>query len=429
MDDAIRSLERRLMTAEGDLALAREYRRALERLEPAGWRLDALEGALCVRTATGVHADPRLDPPPRWELVGVGGRAPALAPRGPGPGPLRQRWSAVGRARWVSPTVVLIEALDRTLEARCTRTGRVLWDVPAVGPGHPPPFTALDDVHRRTILGWAVAPWGAVALTARFEAQLERRRRGSASWRPRATERELPARRIVELEATLQVLVPPGGAWSAERPQEVAARAAAHEPLADGDLVLEGWEDDLLALALDAEAPRFAVRWRDQEQDWAVYDVGAGDDGAAWVAPSPWSAAADEDPVGRSHAAASPGVEVDLDRVRLVGPGRQAWPIPPDADLDGRDAVAALLLDEGALVRTRDAAGRDALWTATGDALVPRPLAPGTEAILEDLELRLWHEGPLEPIDVEPRTAMVLPVRDLLLVQAGPHLTALEGSS
>src|SRR5690606_29495859 len=122
-----------------------------------------------------------------------------------------------------------------------------------------------------TILGWAVAPWGAVALTARFEGRFKTRRRGSASWRPRETEREVLERGAAQLETTLQVLVAPGGAWSAEPPQELVARAAAHEPLADGDLALEGWDDDLLALALDPDAPRFAVRWRDQEQDWAVY--------------------------------------------------------------------------------------------------------------------------------------------------------------
>lgn len=432
MDDAIRWLERRLLSAEGDLALAREYRRALERqgdAAQAGRMLDALEGALCVRAATGVQADPTIDPAPRWERVAVGGRAPLLAPPGPrGGGPLTVRWRARGRARWASATRVLLELPDRTLEARCARTGRALWSVAAMGPGHPRGLD-LHDTERTTILGWAAAPWGAVALTARHEARLARVRRSSASWRPRETEREVLERGPASVEVTLQVLVAPGGAWSDEPPQELVERAAGHEALAEGDLALEGWDDDLLALALDGEAPRFCVRWRDPAQDWAVFEVGQGADGAAWLGPAPWSAAGDEDPVGREAPAAHPRPRLDLARRQVERPGAPPLALPPPSAADlaaDPAAVAALVLDEALLVRARDPQGLDALWASRGDEPLTRLALPDElEPLLRDLELRFWDEGALEPLDGPARAAVLLPAGDLLLLQAGDALVAL----
>jgi hypothetical protein len=428
VDDALRSLERRLRAAEGDLALAREYRRALGRLDAAraAAPLAALTGALCVPAATGEQADPALDPAPRWERVAVGPHAPVLRAQGPfgagGAPPARVdvRWRAEGRARWASATLVLLEQPDRTLEARCARTGRVLWSIPAVGPGRPRGL--IDhDTERTTILGWAVAPWGAVALTARHEARVEgTRRASSASWRPRETERRVLSRGSSHVEATLQVVLAPGGLWSIDdRPQDLVERPGGGG-FFDGDLHLESWDDDLFALALDVSAPCFAVRWRDADQDWAVFEAGLGPDGAAWAGPAAWTAAGDEDPVGRADRLAPARVQVDRERHVVVHHERTVA-IPRHVD-----EVAALALDEGLLLRVRDDDGLDRLLALdpARDAFVPCAdwLPAG---LLDDLELRFWDEGPVDSPDSPPRTATLLPAGDLLLVQAGDALVAL----
>lgn len=412
MDDALRSLHRRLLAAGGDPALAREYRRALERQgDLAG--LDALEGALCVRAATGDEADPALDPPPRWERVAVDGRPPALAPRGPDAGPLAVRWRADGRARWASASVVVLEHLDRSLEGRCARAGRLLWTVPAAGPAR----AAADlDTERTTVLGWAAAPWGAVVVSARHEARLARPRRGSASWRPRATEREVLERGPARVEVTLQVALAPGGRWGAAAPHALVERAQAGEALCETDLALEGWDDDLLALALDAEAPRFAVRWRDAEEDWAVFEAGEAE-GGAWLGAAGWTAAADEDPVGRADALRPRTARVDLARRLVEAPGAGPLELPP-----GAADPAALALDEGLLLRARDPDGVERLWTSRGGPLAPLVLPADVQALVDELELRLWDEAPVES---GPRRAVVLVAGDHVLLQAGDVLVAL----
>lgn len=412
MDDALRSLHRRLLAAGGDPALAREYRRALERQgDLTGF--DALEGALCVRAATGDEADPALDPPPRWERVAVGGRPPALAPRGPDAGPLAVRWRADGRARWASASVVVLEHLDRSLEGRCARAGRLLWTVPAAGPAR----AAADlDTERTTVLGWAAAPWGAVVVSARHEARLARPRRGSASWRPRATEREVLERGPARVEVTLQVALAPGGRWGAAAPHALVERAQAGEALCDTDLALEGWDDDLLALALDAEAPRFAVRWRDAEEDWAVFEAGEAE-GGAWLGAAGWTAAADEDPVGRADALRPRTARVDLARRLVEAPGAGPLELPP-----GAADPAGLALDEGLLLRARDPDGVERLWTSRGGPLAPLVLPADVQALVDELELRLWDEAPVES---GPRRAVVLVAGDHVLLQAGDVLVAL----
>lgn len=413
MDDSLRTLERRLRAAGGDPALAREYRAALERLDPehVGPRLDELQGALAVPGAWPREGSER---PVTWVRVPVGGHAPLLRPRGPfgpdgaPPAALEERWRVTGDAVWASASVVLVETGERHLEGRCPRTGRLLWTLPSAGPP-PGRLDAIEDTERTTILPWCVAPWGAVTVGARFEARLEAPRRGSASWRPRAVERGLPERGTTSIDVVVQVALAPGGAWSSAPPRDAVERARAGEAIAEGTLRLERWEDDLSALEADLLSPGFAVAtgWL-EEQVWSTYEVGEGGDGRPWLAGAAWE---------HERAAWAPASN-GLDPARFA--------LPPEA---GR-CRSATAFDLGVLLRTRapDEPGR--LWAAEASGGPARPVAVRLAAgDLDAFDLRFWDE-PAAADEVErPRWATLAVAGDLLLVQAGGEVIALGGAA
>lgn len=412
MDDTLRTLERRLRAAEGDLALAREYRAAVERLdaERAGPLLDGLQGAVTVP-----HSHPR-DESDRWSVWGrvpVGGQEPVLRPRGPfgrdgaPPSGLEERWRVAGEACWASAAVVLVETGERQLEGRCPRTGRLLWTVPSAGPPNGR-SDAIEDTERTTILPWAAAPWGAVTLGARFEARLEAPRRGSASWRPRAIERGLPERGTVSLELTLQVALAPGGVWSASPPLVTVERARQGEPLADGDLRLESWDDDLASLEIDLASPAFAVASGViPDAVWSTYEAGEGGDGRPWIGRAAW----DHEPGAWAPPARS-------------GLALASYRVPEGAG----QVVGATPFDLGVLLRSRRTGEPDRLWAATPHRgeVVPCPvrLAQGD---LDTFDLCFWDEHDL--VLERPRYATIVPAGDLLLVQAGGELIALGAAA
>jgi hypothetical protein len=197
----------------------------------------------------------------------------------------------------------------------------------------------------------------------------------------------------------------------------------------EGALHLEGWDDDMFALALDVTAPCFAVRWRDEDQDWAVFEAGLGQDGAAWAGPAAWTAAADEDPVGRADRPAHTRLQLDRERRVVVHDGRSiACPAAVNRNYFPEDEgeLAALALDEGLLLRLQDDDAIDRLFALdpSSGAFVPCTdwIPPG---LTDDLELCFWDERRIDPPESAPRTAVLLPAGDLLLVQAGNTLVAL----
>lgn len=413
MDQRLRTLERSARAAGGDPEPARRYRAALERLaaaapEEAGRGLDALVGALALGAALGDDADPDAEPSPRWRRE-TGGPAPLLRPPCPPEG-LARRWEAEGDARWIGAGAVLLERPDRALEARCPATGAVLWEVPSVRPG--PPAGVLDD-ERTSSLAWAVAPWGAVELGARLEAEVGWRRVGSYTPQGRTTRRERVERAAVTVEVTLQVALAGAGGWRAT-PRALRASAGTGEPLLDGDLALEGWEDDLLALVLDPRAPAFAVRWRDGEQDWAVYAVDPGEDGDAPACePAGWSVAGDDEPFP---------LEADGDPAGAAPLGVQAW-APLGA---GAEPASLELLDGGVLaLRPRDGGRALGVVTAAGW----RALEPVVEAA-SGRRLRLAHEvRPGFDAYGSPATVLVGPCGRLYLQLGRERLVAFGGAA
>lgn len=432
MDDGLRTLERRARAAPDDRTLARALRAGLERAagDPdATRRLEALHGALCSPSAIGDDEDPDDPRAARWRLAAVGGEPPLLRPalvQG-----ATERWRAPGRALWVSAGLVILEAPGGALEGRDARSGEVRWRVPSVGPAR---LVEHDEAARSARVGWAAAPWGAVEVGARWEADLQVRRAGRWTPEGRTTEREVAGRGAVRVEVALQVALAPGGAWSGAPPRTLVERPAPGAPLLDGDLALARWEDDLLALALDPRAPRFALAWRDDDQDWAVYEAGLAPDGAPWAGPAGWSAPAHEDPIGlEASPVGDDGATPEPCRAALrelhAGGGgmralevRAGHPVAGRLELAGRGAEAALALDDAVLVRGAvDGRATLAVARAPGGALADAADLLPADVARDELELRFWDE----PDAAHGSAAVLLPAPGLLVVQAGRDVVAL----
>jgi hypothetical protein len=315
VDLRIQSLAREVRANPGDLERARGYRSALLRLAEASPleahpRLVALEGALRVGRCWGEEGQGKGRVPLRWERVGLGDR-PLLEPRLPASGRLTPRWRADGQALWLADGVVLLEAPDGALEGRDAQRGELLWRVPSLRAS----LAHLDEEERASVLPWVVASWGAVEVVAHHHAPLEYRRVGRHHTElGRVTHREPVDRLPADVTTALQVVVPGEGAWPAGRAApEVAIERAEHgQGLADSDLALESWDDDLLALTAAPRERAFAVSWRDEAQDWTVFLVGGDDAVPVHVGPAPWSPGAEDPfpPVGVDPFGA-PRVSVD----------------------------------------------------------------------------------------------------------------------
>jgi len=382
-DQALRELEHALRAAPGDLALARRYRDTLRRhaaqaAAGVSARLDRLQGVLAL-TRDG-ETGPARDPAPNgWRRLAAGA-APLLGPEAPADGPLRQGWALRGELRFLNAGVALVQTPDQGLEARALDRGTRLWRVEAELP-----VDALDtDDERHEGLGWVVAPWGAARVAARFERDPQRRRVGRHTPRGRVTEREVVGHGEAAVEAVLQVLIDTSG-WS-EPPEALAYWAHTGEPLADSDLALEDFHDELLALSLDAQSRTLALRWRDASQDWAVLSVSGGAGLSHAVGPAGWSLEPPDDPFDDADptlplpAPPTPPLGAELCPTDggwlAVGPGSSVaratatgwtpcwtdWPLEPL--LEGRrlraqgpgspDKDAALLVADGRLLLQTD---------------------------------------------------------------------------
>jgi hypothetical protein len=346
----LQTLSRQVRANPSDRSAARAFRRAALRLNgPEGVRLVAeLEGGLARTHAWGESAfEPKVPELPILSRVALAGRRPVLLPRLPAGETLTEAWRAPGVALWASDGVVLLERPDRALEARCPRSGEVLWSVSSLR-AELALRVEVDEEERAQALGWAVAPWGAVELLARYEAPLEYRRVGQ--WHGelgRVTHRAPVGRHAAEVRLALQVVVPDEGSWlSRGRPEVLVERAGTGEPLCDTDLRLAEWDEDLLELSLDTTSRAFAVSWRDKAQDWTVFVVGGGHTDPSWLAPANWSPG-DEDPFPRESNADEvlrcDGAILALEDDRLLrtdeGTDPRPWPANwPDVTvrLDGR---------------------------------------------------------------------------------------------
>jgi hypothetical protein len=427
MDQALRALERAARAAPGDTDAARRWREALRRLPlaEAAAGIDRLEGGVGLTSALGDDADPARDAPPRWQRLGAQLLPPA-APRGP----LALRWEAEGQARWASAGAILVERRDGALAALDPATGREAWSIPSTrqGPAGGDGTHELES-RRDARFPWAVAPWGAVELAARWDARLAFRRKGSWTSRGRDTSREPVGREQIETEVALQVVAPAGEAWSLAAPRSGVERG---EAVAGGALALTSWDDALFRLALDPAAPTVAVRWRDPDEDWAVLSV-HGLDGASpapWADDAGWRAAPDDEPHPPAETPAWPRPRVKGSEV-LTWPGDEGRRLIAPEPLTILEGVSPL--DGGALVRGswRESAcagpagqARERLWVARSapeagqKALEPLPV---TSAQLDGRRLIL-HDELLPEADPDVATAFV--AGELVLVVVGERLLA-----
>lgn len=338
MDESLRALERAAAKAgAGDAALLRRYRGALLRQRgvdrrAADARLDALEGVWAVTRLSDLGQ-------PAWRLLYPGpAGAGRLAP-GPPRRPLRARWRAPGALVWRSHGVAL---LDRggDLEARDPDGGELLWRVE--GPGVPRSAVLLEesDFERCDVLGWVAAPWGAVQLAAFFHSEEERRRVGTWTPEGRSTRTAVVGRGPTDVELTLRVVVPNGGGWSAEPPDELVEVAGTGEPLCESELALEAWDQELLDLSLEVDHRLLAIRWGDDAPAWTVLRVDAADGLAPVVRPAGWSVPGEDDPFpARPGELVTAAVDAALDPDLLEGRTLR----PPGRGLRDLDKEAALL--------------------------------------------------------------------------------------
>lgn len=335
MDESLRTLQRAARAAPSDRELRERLRAALLRLravDPAGAAagLDELEGALATPLVLGEQG---TGSGAGWRRVPLGPGL-LLPPRPPAGEELQTAWEAPGVLRWLSAGLALLETGEGGLEARRPADGHVLWRVPGERPL--PEVEAWEDepLSRAAWLGWAVAPWGAAALSARWEAQGEQRRVGRWTPRGRTTERARVGRGRVQVEAELRLLVGEGGRLSATPPEEVRERAGPGEELLE-TIGLEDWHDELLALSLDPLARQLAIRWRDEAEDWAVFLVLGDATSRATVGPAGWSAPPPHDPFAPDPPRGDPpGLAPPLESAALAGlvSGRKLLSGGPPAD-------------------------------------------------------------------------------------------------
>src|SRR5690606_21981200 len=128
------------------------------------------------------------------------------------------------------------EGPEHALEGRCPRTGTLLWSVPSARPDAANLFGWGEaEEQRASALPWAIAPWGAVELVARYHAPLRYRRVGRHHPElGRVTERRPFEREDAEVELRLTVVVPEGPSWGAAPPERVEERASGAEALCEG---------------------------------------------------------------------------------------------------------------------------------------------------------------------------------------------------
>lgn len=428
MDQALRALERAACTAPWDTEAARRWRVALRRLpaDEAAASVDRLEGGVALTSVLGDDADPERDAPPRWQRVGVGG-GPLLPPAAPR-GPLALRWHANGEVRWASAGAVLVERDDGALAGLDPATGREVWSIPSArSPGLAGDGTHELERRRDARFPWAVAPWGAVELVARWESRLAWRRKA----RNRSPEREVVGRDDVQTEVALQLVVPSAHGWSTAMPRTTVERG---EAVAGGALTLSDWDDALFRLALDPVDPTVAVRWRDQDEDWAVLTV-HGHDGVTppWADDAGWRAGPDDEPHPPADAPTWPRPSLGRRAIVWADGGRLL--ASEGGDRDGLVELAALTpLDGGALVRGRwresacaGPAGKafERLWVARGApetgqaALEPVPVSP---VLLEGRRLVLHDE--LRPEAETHDVAVAFVAGELVFVAHGEILLA-----
>lgn len=347
MDEALRTLLRAARAAPGDREAAGRLRAGLLRqlpFDPEGTAplLDELEGVVATPLLVSEHG--LVSGGAGWRRVGPSPARQAgfLPPRHPDLLGLRTAWEAEGVLRYLASDLALIEGPGNVLEARRPQDGALLWEVQPLELAFPPAPEAWEEEpdERSTWLGWAVAPWGAAALAARFEAEAEQRRVGR--WTPdgRTTERRRVGRGRVRIELALQLLVAEGGRLGPRRPEELIERSRPGEPLLE--LVeLVDWHDELLALSLDPLARQVAIRARDESEDWAVLLV-LGDEGARATVGPAGSAPAPDDPFAPEAAAGPPGLASFAGQERLLA-GRKLRAAGPPVD-DGE--ASALIADE-----------------------------------------------------------------------------------
>lgn len=434
MDARLRALGREVRAAPGDLEHARRYRAALTRLGASGdaeaqAELDRLCGVFVEPTsralALGAADEPRW--PPLLRRVGLGRDAPLLLPSGPSRGPLTLAWEARGRALAVTAGCVLLEGLDHALEARCPRSGALLWSVPSARPDAAHLVGFGEEEERAGALPWAVAPWGAIELVARYHAPLRYRRVGRHHPElGRVTERRPFERADAEVELQLTVVVPEGSSWGAAPPERVEERAGGGEGLCEGDLRLPDWDVDLDELRLCPDERLFVVRTSD-EPEWAVYALDGGGARPTGVHPTWFDVPAEPWPLPAADAARDGPVgapwEVAAGALRRAGGG------PPLALPHVAPGRSALLPVDGAnllLTRGRDGAAR--LERVPWGASASEPLAaawPDPEA-LEGCKLVPWTAAD-EVHALERATVLaaygrlVLQVEDTLRVYAPPE--------
>jgi hypothetical protein len=299
VDQALRTLEHASRSRPGDVLLARRYRSALRRqlaLEPsaAADRLDRLQGVLCF-PRSGESGPQGAPAPNRWRRVAAGD-PPLLLPDPPAADALTQLWRARGELRYLGAGVALIETPDEALEARAPHDGSLLWRVePELGPGEDDADEDLWESERREVLGWVVAPWGAARLAAHFEREPQVRRVGRHTARGRVTEREVVGHGDGAVELSLQLALPEP-TWVSGPPEELTYTVGTGEPLADSDMVLEDFHDQLLALSLDLASRQLAVRWRDGSQSWAVLLITGDAELSSSAGPAGWEYPAPHDP-------------------------------------------------------------------------------------------------------------------------------------
>ncbi len=358
MDAHTRAIGRQVRAAPGDLGAARRYRAALERLAAGGdpeaaAELDHLTGVFVETTSRAVDLGPPAEARslPFLRRVGLGRDAPLLAPAAPSAGAaLALQWRARGRPLLVGAGCLLLEAPDRSLEARCPRTGEVLWSVPSARPDLGDLAWRLDPEERAVALPWAVAPWGAAEVVARYHAPLRYRRVGRHDPElGRVTERRPYERGEAEVELTLTLAVPEGRTFTAAPPEQVVERSSGAEGLCDGDLTISEWdvEPDELRLCPD---DRLLVVCSDEALEWAVYSLSGGGDLPTAIGPAGFAVPAEPWPLPTDRPTDGPGgSEWRVERRRLVLGDEEATLTAPEV---GPDVTFLLPVDGATLVLT-----------------------------------------------------------------------------
>ena len=248
MDEALRTLERRLRAVPDDPEVRAEYRQALARTHtrPAlAAHLDRVEGVLTWPRA--INLDWRA-PQDAWSRSSTAWLPPSAAA-----GDWREAWRVPGAARWISSRAVLVQSARGTLRGCDPVSGLGRWEVASQRAREAESETATHSV-LLTRVGWAVAPWGAVEVVLRRE----------LDWQLERPSREEDAERVdvalAEFTLELTVVTPGPEGWSSAEPEVLRFRAEPGEELGEVLPPLADPDDDLLELTLDKTQPLIAVR-------------------------------------------------------------------------------------------------------------------------------------------------------------------------